>query len=105
MIARLALVLTLVASTARAEAPLRARRFAFLAAANDGGQGRARLRYASSDAHAVSRVLTEMGGVRAADMVFADEPDKAEFLRLLESVRRTVGASRVPDVRTEFIFY
>jgi hypothetical protein len=105
MIARLVVALTLVASTASAEPPLRARRFAFLAAANDGGPGRAHLRYASSDAHAVSRVLTEMGGVRAADMIFAEEPDRAEFLRLLESVRKTVAASRVPDVRTEFIFY
>jgi hypothetical protein len=99
------LALTLIAAAAHAEAPLRARRFAFLAAANDGGQGRTRLRYASTDARAVSRVLTEMGGVRASDLVFAEEPDKAEFLRQLENVRRTVAASRVPDVRTEFIFY
>jgi hypothetical protein len=104
MIARLALAASILfAASARAEAPLKARRFAFLAAANDGGAGRARLRYASSDAHAVSRVLTEMGGVHASDLVFADEPDKAEFLRQLENVRRMVAASRVPEVRSELI--
>jgi len=100
-----ALALVLLSSAAHADPPLRARRFAFLAAANDGGTGRARLRYASSDAHAVSRVLTEMGGVRGGDLIFAEEPDRAEFLRQLESVRRTVAASRTPEVRTEFIFY
>jgi hypothetical protein len=99
------LVLALIAASASAEAPAKVRRFAFLAGANDGGGGRARLRYATTDARAVSRVLTEMGGVRPSDVIFADEPDRGEFLRQLEGLRRVVAASRVPDVRIELIFY
>jgi hypothetical protein len=99
------LLLLLLPSTATAQEPARFRRFAFLAGANDGGAGRARLRYATSDARAVSRVLTEMGGVRPADLIFADEPDRSEFLRQLERLRQTVTAARNPDVRSELIFY
>lgn len=101
LVAALAL---LVAAPAAAQT-VKVRRFAFLAGANDGGAGRTRLRYATSDARAVSRVLTEMGGVRSVDLVLADEPDKAEFLRRMEEVRRTVAAARTPDVRIELIFY
>jgi hypothetical protein len=104
----LALLLTLAAASASAQAPpapSKFRRFAFLAGANDGGAGRARLRYATTDARAVSRVLTEIGGVRAGDLVFADEPDRAEFLRQLERMRQTIIAARNPEVRNELIFY
>ena len=39
------------------------RRFALVAGANDGGSSRVTLRYAASDARAVSQVLTQLGGV------------------------------------------
>lgn len=100
-----ALALLLTAAAAEAQAPAKVRRFAFLASANDGGAGRTRLRYAATDARAVSRVLTEMGGVSSADLVLADEPDRAGFLRQLDALRHTVAVSRVPDVRIELIFY
>jgi hypothetical protein len=102
----LALAVTLAALSTRAAAdPAKVRRFAFLAGANDGGTGRVPLRYATTDARAVSRVLLEMGGVRPEDLVFADEPDRATLLRQLEAMRRTVASARVPAVRTELIFY
>jgi hypothetical protein len=99
------LVLILTATARAAEQPPKVRRFAFLAGANDGGAGRTRLRYATSDARAVSRVLTEMGGVRNSDLVFADEPDRAEFLRQLDRMRDNIAAARTSDVRTVLIFY
>ena len=81
------------------------RRFAFLAGVNDGGGGRTRLRYATSDARAVSRVLVEMGGVGAEDVVFAAEPDRTVFLQQLDQLRGVIAAARRPGLRTELIFY
>jgi hypothetical protein len=43
--------------------------------------------------------------VRGRDLVFAEEPTRAEFLQKLELMRQTVAASRLPDVRSELIFY
>jgi hypothetical protein len=113
MITRVAVLLSLLSSfaapvPAQAQPPqaqAKVRRFAFLASANDGGAGRARLRYAGSDARAVSRVLIEMGGLHRDDLVIADEPDRAGFLRQMEVLRHIVATSRSAAVRSELIFY
>jgi hypothetical protein len=100
------LVLSLIATSAAAEAPRdRVRRFAFLAGVNDGGAGRIPLRYATTDARAMSRVLMEMGGVRSGDLVFAEEPSRAELVRQLDLLRQSVASTHRPEVRSELIFY
>ena len=65
------------------------RRFALIASANDGGSGRARLRYADSDAVSVAEVLQRLGGLRAED------------LKLVPGARRaSLQAAFDPDART-----
>ena len=90
---------------AAADSAPRIRRFAFLAGVNDGGAGRVRLRYATTDAQAVSKVLVELGGVNPGDLVFAADTDRAQFLGALEKMRQSVTGSRKGDQRTELIFY
>ena len=100
-----ALVTVAAAHPAAADSAPRIRRFAFLAGVNDGGAGRVRLRYATSDAQAVSKVLVEMGGVNPGDLVFAADTDRAQFLNALDQMRNSVAGSRRGDQRTELIFY
>jgi len=100
-----ALALVVPARPAAADSAPRIRRFAFLAGVNDGGAGRVRLRYATTDAQAVSKVLTEMGGVNPGDLVFAADTDRNQFLGALEQLRQSVAGSRRGDQRTELIFY
>jgi len=100
-----ALALVAPARPAAADSAPRIRRFAFLAGVNDGGAGRVRLRYATTDAQAVSKVLTEMGGVNPGDLVFAADTDRNQFLGALEQLRQSVAGSRRGDQRTELIFY
>jgi hypothetical protein len=80
------------------------RRFAIIASANDGGAGRAKLRYADSDARAVADVLQSLGGLSAADLALVPSASRAKlqasFARLKESVR-TAGRVR----RELFVYY
>jgi hypothetical protein len=108
---RLALVLPLLtmlalAGTARAgETPVRLRRFALLIGVNDGGPGRAKLRYATSDARSVARVLENLGGVAAADLVFVDEPTRAAALDGFDRVDALMRRAPTPGVRRELLVY
>jgi hypothetical protein len=80
------------------------RRFAIIASANDGGEGRARLRYADSDARAVADVLQSLGGLAPADLALVPSATRAKlqnaFAKLKEGVR---GAGRVR--RELFVYY
>lgn len=100
-----ALAVVAAARPATADTTPRIRRFAFLAGVNDGGAGRVRLRYATTDAQAVSKVLVEMGGVNPSDLVFAADTDRAQFLGALDQLKKSVAGSRRDDQRTELIFY
>ncbi|ADO68391.1 caspase family protein [Stigmatella aurantiaca] len=97
----LLLLALLAAPMAHGEAPSRVRRLALLVGVNDGGPGRARLRYAASDAQSFARVLGELGGVTPADRVMLLETGRAGLLEgftrlkaLAESARAS-GAHRV----------
>src|SRR5262245_56493939 len=93
-----ALLATLVARAASAGAPspVRLRRFALLIGVNDGGGGRARLRYAVSDARAVARVLASMGGVAPADLVFVSDPSRAAILAAFQRMDELVRSGAAP---------
>jgi len=108
----LALLAALTLGAARAEAAepqpqpaVRLRRFALLIGVNDGGPGRARLRYATSDARSVARVLENLGGVAPADLVFVDAPTRAATLDGFQRVDALMRASQTPGVRRELLVY
>jgi hypothetical protein len=82
-----------------------ARRFGLFIGSNNGGGGRAALRYAVSDARQVSRVFAVMGGIASGDNVLLVEPGPGEIRRQLESLgKETVAAGRSGQ-RTELVFY
>ncbi|WNZ63103.1 caspase family protein [Myxococcus sp. MxC21-1] len=81
------------------------RRFALLVGSSEGGEGRERLRYAGSDALAMSRVLGELGGVAVADRVLLLEADRKGLLGALERMRVLVEAAAADGVRSELVLY
>ncbi len=99
----LALFIGIFSSVAAwAESMQSVRRYTIVAAANDGGFGRVKLRYAHSDARQVAGVFTELGGVSTEDQQVLIEPTPAELLAALKSVVR--GVAQLP-ARTELVFY
>jgi Caspase domain len=93
---------------AAAEGPatgLRLRRFALMIGVNDGGAARARLRYATSDARSMARVLENLGGVSTADLVFVDTPSRAATLDGFSRVEALMRSAATPGVRRELLVY
>ena len=85
------------------------RRFALVVGANHGGADRVTLRYANTDAQNFARVLQELGGVAASDVVLLRDPDRAALDRGFERVRANIAASAAATgnaaVRSELIVY
>src|SRR5581483_11486178 len=99
-----------LAGPARAASPatadgVRLRRFALMAGFNDGGPTRPQLRYATSDAHAMSRVLQSLGGVAPDDIVFVSDATRAAFLGAFDRLGRLVAAGQRAGVRREVVVY
>ena len=90
---------------APAPAPIKIHRFLLAAGANDGGAGRATLRYAVSDARAFAAVLTEMGGVDERNKVFLSEPSAEEMRRGFLSIEQKLNDPRFQSGRREIIVY
>jgi hypothetical protein len=84
------------------EAPIR--RFALVVGANDGGPGRAVLRYAGTDAVAVAKVLVELGGVAETDRVLLLDPDRRTLEASFASLGDRLAGARTGG-RVELIFY
>lgn len=81
------------------------RRFAFVVGANDGGRGRARLRYAVKDARAMRDVLVRLGGVQPGDGVLLVEPTQQKLLTRLVLTAWAVTRARGNGAHIEFLFY
>ncbi|MDR2759469.1 MAG: caspase family protein [Spirochaetaceae bacterium] len=81
------------------------RRFGIFVGSNNGGLDRAALRYAVSDARAVSRVFIEMGGIDAVDSVFLIEPNLKELNRRIGGLHERVIEAKQTHKRTEIVFY
>ncbi|MDR2102772.1 MAG: caspase family protein [Treponema sp.] len=81
------------------------RRFGIFIGSNNGGRGRVMLRYAVSDAGAVSRVFTEMGGIYEEDKLLLIEPSVGEINRQIGTIREQAAAARQNYKRTELVFY
>jgi hypothetical protein len=92
-------------ATAPAASGVRLRRFALLIGVNDGGAARAKLRYATSDARAVARVLENLGGVAPADLVFVDTPTRSAAMDGFARVESLLRAGATPGVRRELLVY
>ncbi|MDR1326665.1 MAG: caspase family protein [Treponema sp.] len=81
------------------------RRLGIFIGSNNGGNDRTVLRYAVSDAHTVSRVFAEMGGVRGTDNILLVEPDIQELVRVIDRAQELVQNAKQTARRTELVFY
>ena len=82
------------------------RRFAIVAGASLGGPGRTPLRYATTDARDVSRVLRRLGGVALDDLVLLEDPDADRIRSAVSSVAVEAERSRQAGRRVElFVYY
>jgi hypothetical protein len=82
-----------------------ARRFAIVAGASLGGPERVPLRYATSDARDVARVLRRLGGVALDDLVLVEEPDADRLRGALRAVSGEAERTRAAGRRVELFLY
>lgn len=88
-----------------ADDPPHVRRFAVLVGANDGGDKRDLLRHAEADAHAVARVLRDIGGVAPDDSIIVAQPTAKALRERLTQVANEVRKSSRGRTTTHFVFY
>lgn len=97
---------TTTSTTAAAIAPvLTVRRFALVVGANDGGGDRVVLRYAGTDAEAVSGVLERFGGVATGDLVRLSDPTPEQLFEAIEVMSIRIRAARHGGQHVQFVFY
>jgi hypothetical protein len=102
---RTVLLALALALAVRARADGSIRRFAVVAGASLGGAGRTPLRYATSDARDVSRVLRRLGGVARGDLVLVEEPDPDRLRGAIASVAGEAERARAAGRRVELFLY
>ena len=94
------------AAASTKNAPFSVCRFMLAAGANYGGQSRAHLRYATSDAGIMSRVFTELGGVDSYNQILLREPDRKKFWEGFDSLRVRIQSVKDQHARVElFVYY
>jgi len=98
------LAVTLAPLAASADS-VRTRRYALMAGFNDGGPSRPRLRYAVSDAQAMSRVLRSLGGVMTGDLLLVENDTRASLLSALDRLSQMVAAGQTAGLRREVVVY
>jgi hypothetical protein len=81
------------------------KRYAVVMGANYGGKDRVRLRYAISDAKAMSQVLEELGGVMEDDNLLLLNPDVRTFYTEIGKLQTRMEKARSEYGRVEIIFY
>ncbi len=86
-------------------APPAFKRVALVIGANSGGEGRAKLKYAASDARAFASVLLELGGVQREDLSLLIDPSLADFRNAAVRLRESVERSSASGQRCELFFY
>ncbi|MFN0063850.1 MAG: caspase domain-containing protein [Myxococcaceae bacterium] len=99
------LVLVATGAAAAAEPTWRTRRFALLLGSDEGGAGRATLRYARSDATSMGHVLTTLGGVLSEDHLLLGNPSPKEVRAAFSKLRAQVQSAAGNRVRRELVFY
>ncbi len=81
------------------------RRLSLVIGANDGGQGRERLRYAVADAKSMIHVLESLGGVSPDDSRLLVEPGREALLWELGRLRERLARLRPHQPRLEVLVY
>jgi hypothetical protein len=81
------------------------RRFALMAGFNDGGPSRPTLRFATTDAQAMSKVLESLGGVSPEDLLLVQDPSRSAFLAAFDRLTKLVTSTSVAGVRREIVVY
>ncbi|TNE46477.1 MAG: caspase family protein [Deltaproteobacteria bacterium] len=77
-------------------------RVALVVGHNDGGEGLPRLRYAQTDATKVAKLLREVGGYKARNVVVLQSPKLQEVRLAMRQIRRRLQGARR---RGMFVFY
>lgn len=80
------------------------RRYAILVGANDGGDERAKLRYAETDAQMVAKVFSDIGGIDRNNSILLLNPTKSSIIDSFEKIKKNISESE-PGTRTELLFY
>lgn len=94
--------------SAEAENPssnIELRRFALVIGANDGGADRSTLRYAQTDARAVARVVSELGGVSPRDIDLLLDPGHGDIDASFQAMKRKLAAATGHNRRVELLVY
>ncbi|NNB87309.1 caspase family protein [Corallococcus exiguus] len=81
------------------------RRYALIIGSSEGGPGRVRLRYANSDALALSQVLEDLGGVASADRLLLLEPNRNTLESSIARMRQLIASTPATEARRELVFY
>lgn len=81
------------------------RRFVLVAGSNDGGPTRTKLLYASSDAGAFAKVMSDLGGVKERDISILRDPGRAAFLNGLEDMRHKITEAVKTSDQVELLVY
>ena len=81
------------------------RRLVLAIGANDGGTSRQTLRYANSDAAAVAKVMSELGGVGPGDTIVVTNASRTALLHAVEQLTKRVRAAKHKGERTEVLVY
>lgn len=89
----------------RATGPQPVRRVAVFVAANDGGEGRAELRYAESDAYALAKVLREVGGLESDAEIQVYRASPRKIRQALERATALAKRAKARGERMELVFY
>ncbi len=82
-----------------------AKRMAVVIGANNGGEGREKLKYAHSDARSFADVLLELGGVDKSDVHLILEPSPASLREELDKTKKLLAGHKGKYRRTEIILY
>lgn len=104
-IARASIALGLIGSPCPAHAAPSVERIAVLVAANDGGSERDVLRYAESDAHAMAKVLRQVGGLHTSNEIQVYRATIPRLHKAIERATNRAAAARKGNQRVELIFY
>ena len=83
----------------------RINRYVVAVSANYGGPGRPVLRYAESDAKSFAKVLGEMGGVQAGNVILVKEPGVAALQKQLDGLDAKIAQGKNAAGRNEVLFY
>lgn len=82
------------------------RRYALIASSNNGGGNRAQLRFANSDAKAMSDVLMQLGGLDPRDLIMLPNANRTSVEIGFDKLRTRLQEAQAPGTRKElFVYY